>query len=60
LAVPGSISEWLSWPNPSPKKPSVTRITSRKKPRSSLWVTSGFSSTPSIMLIALLARGDAS
>src|SRR5579864_8943700 len=37
LAVPGYISEWLHWPKRS-KKSSVSRMTSRKKPRSSAWV----------------------
>src|SRR5919197_3388778 len=47
LAVPAYISEWLHCPNPS-KKASVTRMISRKKPRSSGCVTSSLISTPAI------------
>src|SRR5712691_13364158 len=47
LAVPGYISEWLHWPKWS-KKSSVSRMISRKKPRSSEWVTSSFITTPSM------------
>src|SRR5579859_6234916 len=46
LAVPGYIIEWLHWPKWS-KNSSVSRITSRKKPRSSAWVTSCLTTTPS-------------
>ncbi len=46
LAVPGYISEWLHCPKWS-KNGSVSRITSRKNPRSSVCVVSCFSSTPS-------------
>src|SRR5229473_8642101 len=48
LAVPGYISEWLHWPKCS-KKSSVSRITSRKKPRSSACVTSCLITTPSMV-----------
>src|SRR5919201_4968742 len=47
LATPGYINEWLHCPKCS-KKPSLSRMTSRKKPRSSTCVLSSFSSTPSI------------
>src|SRR4029077_6725246 len=47
LAVPGYIMEWLHWPKCS-KRSSVSRITSRKKPRSSACVTSSLTTTPSI------------
>src|SRR6266571_8478590 len=49
FATPAYISEWLHWPNPAPKKSSVTRTISRKKPRSSECVTSSLMATPSIM-----------
>src|SRR4030088_2782634 len=49
LVAPGYISEWLHWPNRS-KKPSVSRITSRKNPRSSAWVTSCLRTTPSMLI----------
>src|SRR5258708_21566272 len=47
LAVPGYISEWLHCPKCS-KSSSVSRMTSRKKPRSSACVTSSLTTTPSI------------
>src|SRR5487761_339544 len=47
LVEPGYMSEWLHWPNWS-KKPSDSRITSRKNPRSSACVTSCLRTTPSI------------
>src|SRR4051794_26493353 len=49
LATPAYISEWLHCPKPAPKKSSVARMTSRKNPRSSVWVTSSLMATPSIM-----------
>src|SRR3984893_11575003 len=49
LVAPGYMSEWLHWPKRS-KKPSVSRITSRKNPRSSAWVTSCLRTTPSILI----------
>src|SRR5579884_1965435 len=48
LAVPGYISEWLHW-RKWEKNPSVSRMISRKNPRSSAWVTSCLISTPSII-----------
>src|SRR6266540_1406675 len=53
--MPGYISEWLHCPKCS-KNPSVSRITSRKKPRSSSWVTSSFSTTPSMPLKGATSR----
>src|SRR5712692_1372272 len=50
LVTPGCMSEWLHWPKCS-KNPSVSRITSRKKPRSSVCVTSSLSTTPSMGLM---------
>src|SRR5258708_36863153 len=42
------MSEWLHWPKWS-KNSSVSRITSRKKPRSSACVVSSFKTTPSMV-----------
>src|SRR6267142_1115410 len=53
LVTPGCISEWLHWPKWS-KHSSVSRITSRKKPRSSACVTSSFNTTPSMAGISNL------
>src|SRR6266481_3462247 len=53
LAVPGCISEWLHCPKWS-KNGSSSRMISRKKPRSSVWVTSCFSSTPSSIWLVLV------
>src|SRR5258708_81636 len=48
FATPGYMSEWLHWPKWS-KNSSVSRITSRKKPRSSACVVSSFKTTPSMV-----------
>src|ERR1700681_774086 len=48
LAVPGYMREWLHWPKWS-KNSSVSRITSRKKPRSSACVARSFNTTPSMV-----------
>src|SRR3990172_1308928 len=53
LMTPGYIKEWLHWPKPSAKKSSVTRMISRKKPRSSACVTRFLRTTPSIMVVLL-------
>src|SRR6266508_1066021 len=57
LVTPGYISEWLHWPKCS-KKPSVSRMTSRKNPRSSSCVTSSLTMTPSMLMRSLRAPGD--
>src|ERR1700730_6762517 len=49
LVAPGYISEWLHWPNRS-KNPSVSRMTSRKNPRSSACVTNCLRTTPSMLM----------
>src|SRR5438477_3926918 len=54
FAVPGYIKEWLHWPKWS-KKSSVSRMTSRKKPRSSPWVTSSLTTTPSIAFMVAMS-----
>src|SRR5215472_5805719 len=58
LAVPGYISEWLHWPK-CPKNSSVSRMISRKKPRSSVWVTSCLITTPSIIGLVLVGAVSA-